>query len=260
MQFSRDALQLLLGTAQEAKAMRILQVPGDGRTAYVDNHGVLVEIPVKPPVREHAVFSIEDLIVYAGNVAELQKEAPPCTVWHSDAGVVLILNDSDRRDRVVFALNHSNQFKAMQALEAKRPSMTQTEFIRVLRLELFVPEATIAIFRKLDWKNSVEQHGEKLRNRESLGKSVESQVLGTAEIPDSLTISLPVYCNLGQDREYSIRCLVELDAINARIQLVPEAGELDRAVDTHQAFLRGVLESSLQDDGGPTVPIYYGNP
>lgn len=260
MEMSADALRILINTSQEAKAARVLDIRGDGRTQYVDQNGELTPVVVAPRVRSHHVFSLDDLIVYGGQVAERQSEAPTCVVWHDTDGVVLVLDDSDRRDTVTFELNFSSQFRVLRELAEKRPSMQQQAFVRMLRISLQIDEAIIAIFRKLDWKSTTHTKGETLPDRESLGRSIEAQVQGTSGIPDSIVVPTPIYTNLGEDNLYNVNCLVEFDALNATIQLLPAAGEFERVLDRHQAAIRVRLEKPLQDAKGPRVPIYYGTP
>lgn len=64
---------------------------------------------------------------------------------------------------------------------------------------------------------------------------------------------------MGEDEIYSIRCLVEFDIDAAKIQIIPEPGELDHALHAHQMNIRRRLDDSL-DAGNGNIQIYFGRP
>jgi len=257
MDLTKDALALLLGTGQKAADPKPLPI-ANPRTAYVWLGDELREIQLPPAPRQHSVRSLEDLANYALALAE--GKHLPClpVIWHNTTEVVLMCHDEDRRDRVTFKLDPSQQFTSLMRLADEPHSyFQQREFLQLLRLKLGVDPATINQFRRLDWKSSSEIHGVVERGRESLGKSVEAEILGMAELPETLDVEFAIYETVGEDRLYRLRCLLDFDATNARMTIVPQPGELQHALNVHQVDIENRLAALLDD---AAVPVYYGSP
>ncbi len=263
MDMTKEALALIQTTAQEAQKAEVLPIPGDGRTVCVRIGNAVQSYIVEPPCRNHQVFSLKDLSNYAGQVVldrgkdvTSAEEARP-VVWHGPEGVTLVLDDQDRRDRVTFNLTTSDEMDQLLDLAESKPFFDQKAFIRMLRCVFNLDTAIIAMFRKLDWEHSSRTTAEAERGRDRLGNEVQSKVQGTAELPEFLDIVAPVYREVGEREEYTIRCLLEFDTVNARIQLIPTPGELDHAFELAQASIHKRLVDGLADEG---VPVYYGKP
>jgi hypothetical protein len=210
---------------------------------------------VPPPCRNHRVLTLEHLAELAAD-AEL---APKPVIWYSPTEVILILDGGDRRDRVGFPLKLSPQFVLLRKLEVEKPWKDQKEFLQTLRMGLgFDDKFVLDKFRKLDWKVANEAKGEIRRDRESLGKSIEAQVQGIDQIPESLVVNAPVYANPGEDEQYQFRLLIEIDVLGNRLQLVPDLGDLDRVVHAHMVGMEQRLSHCLE--GRREVPLVYGTP
>lgn len=224
--------------------------------------GELKEIAVTPPVRNHRVASLEDLILLAAEAADGKLDgltAAKPVVWHDAGAVRLTLDDADRRDGVTFKLTRSAEFQRLQAIDECPEPMDQRQFVRNLRIMLGQPELMAIPFRKLDWKTGMQASGEVLRGRESLGKQVEAQVQGVQDLPEELTIQIPIYREEGERRPYDCRCAVDIDVSMQRLTLIPFPNQIEDMIDRHQADIRSRLEGALRDKD-PKVPIYYGTP
>jgi hypothetical protein len=254
MNITKDALALLQETAQKAQHA-VIHLPPNCREYLVQHCDKLEYREIPPDPRKHQVNSLADLIDYANLAVE---EGHKSVIWHDQNGVVLVIDDDDRRDKVTFSLQPSPKFLILQKLEEEKPEFQQRDLIKLLRLELNIDSATIAIFRKLDWSSSTNASGTFDRGKESLGRSVESKVVGSQEIPDVIVIPIPLYTNLHEDQLYSIRCLVEFNAQAGRIQIVPQPDELQYTLHIHQMDIRKRLEAGLE--GEKPAPVFYGQP
>jgi len=263
MEMTREALALIQATAQKAQKAEVLQIPGDGRTVCVRIGDAVHSYTVAPPCRNPQVFSLKDRLDYACQVVRDRKNTPAAVeaarpvVWHGPEGVTLVLDDQDRRDQVTFQLTTSDEMDQLLDLAKSKPTFDQKAFIRMLRCVFNVDTAIIAKFRKLDWEHSSWTTAEIERGRDRLGKEVQSQVQGAAELPEYLDIVAPVYREVGEREEYTIRCLLEFDTDTARSPRIPTPGELDHAFELAQASIHQRLVDGLADEG---VPVYYGKP
>lgn len=263
MNCPRETLELIQETAQKAKAARLLDIPGDGRTAYMQLGGELQTVPIKPAPRNHRVCSLEDLIAFATRCRDDDTSNP--VIWHADDEVVLIIDDADRHDRVTFSLTRSEPFEALWSLRnrTKPGALDLRLFIRLLRIVLGLDnQGVVDQFRKLEWKLQGDTSAEVRHAKESMGKSIMAEVQGVDDLPDELVVSVPVYRDVGERTPIDIACAIEIDARNQTLELMPLPGEVERAVQLAQADIEGRLLDTLQVDDSPepNVPVYYGSP
>jgi len=246
---TQEALKLLLETGQQAKAVELVGLDPRGDHAHYRVGGELKRIDLHPSPREHTVCSLEDLCAFAEDHSGNQA------VWHHSVAVTLVLDDDERRDRVVFPLSFSEPFEALRHLDAPCVDwMDQRAFIRLLDLTLGVDNALIAPFRRLDWKTQIEAMGEITHDRDRLGKEVNATVSGTAALPTDLVAIVPVYREADERQVYDIRCRIETYPQQERLALKPIPGEIDDTIHRAQASIHQRLVAHL----GTDAKIYYG--
>jgi len=247
-----DTLKLIQATAQEAQSAKVLtELNTDGRSAHIQIGNELREVDLPPPPRSHVVYSLVDLMEYA----KQPTNAAP-VVWHSDQGVVLIIDDADRHDRVIFPLSKSERFLLLSKLAKEMTPFSQAQFIRILRVGLGLDNLTIVSkFRKLQWQSGADSEGNLQHGNDKVGKTVVSKVQAVDELPDEIKIEVPVYQQAGERQEYICRCAIEIDTVNQMFQLIPMPDELERIQDLAQASIEERLGEITA-----TIPVYYGKP
>lgn len=246
-----ESLKLIQDTAQQAqKAIVLPELSTDGRKAFVQQGNEIKEFVLPPPRRRHTVNLLADLIAYA-----LRTENAKPVVWHGQQGVVLIPDDGDRRDLVVFPLTLSSRYSCLAKLAKEPQAMNQQKFCRLLRRDLGIEAVIVQQFRKLDWKDGSGGSSEVTPTNLRVSKSIVAEVQGVAELPEELTVPSPVYVESGERDEYNVQCSIEIDVQNQAFMFGPLPDELSRIVDLHQANIRKRLEAALG-----TIPIYNGTP
>ena len=257
MMFPEETLQLIQSTAQKAQEARLLpELSGDGRKAFVQQGGAVKEFPLPPPLREHLVHTLDDLIAYA-----FRPDNPKPVVWHGVTGVVLLPDDADRRDRIVFPLAFSERYLCLAKLAKEAKALNQQQFVRLLRRDLGIDAATVQQFRKLDWKNGDNGSSEVNPHNMKVSKSILAEVNGVKDIPEELTVPTPVYSQCGERTEYNVQCYIEIDAVNQVFGFGPLPDELTKIIDLAQADIRGRLDKALAANGDrEAIPVYYGAP
>jgi len=258
MELTQGAIEAIQKPVREAealtKAVQLIDGP-DPRKKLLVQAGKHEEVAVPPPFRNHCVGSLADLIAYA-------KRQPEAVVWHCPECVILILDDKDRRDRTKFELTFSSAWRTLQQLNDGFMPLTQKDFVRLLRVQLAASPATVTIFRKLSFQMQINGAGEVQKSRESLGKSIEAEVQGTAELPEDLLVTVPIYETAGERQTYSVRLLLEYDAQAQRILVTTEPGLLAELEEQHQQDIRSRLVAGLTADerDEPMIPVYFGRP
>lgn len=251
MELTKDALGLLLETAQQAAEFKLVE-NHDPRKVVVLHRSAIHAVDVPPPLRRSVVNSLETLI----QVAQGEAAEKP-VVWHADEFVILVLDDADRRDTVAFPLKHSRQFARLLELDEGAHCMDQRCFVRMLRQTLGVSADLVGPFRRIDWSVHKMAGGQVEHGIDRLGRDIQAQVGQATPLPEEMVLSVPIYDQLGERDQYrSIRCDVEIDVIGERLALVPLAGEIPYAIDAAQEW----IHQRLVEDLGDEVPVYYGRP
>ena len=87
-----------------------------------------------------------------------------------------------------------------------------------------------------------------------MGRSITAKVSGEGEIPEEVTLEVPVYSTPGETARYAVRCSVEVDPGTGRFTLAPPPDELTRVQTLALASIRERLSQ------GTNIPAYLGAP
>lgn len=251
MELTKEALQLLISTGQAAQRPERIDVE-DPRRIYYTVQGTPQPFDVPAPVRDSRLNSLADLI----EACQELSGSTHAVVWHAPRGVVVILDDDDRRDRLTFSLTFSEPFVRLSELAETPEALDQRGFVRLLRRDLGVDAPTVAPFRRLEWSTVKAAIGETAPGRDRLGRDIQAKVAGAAELPEDLLVTVPVYRECGERGEYAVRCAIDIEPLEERIYFRPLPGEIDTAIDLAQASIHDRLEAGL----GTDVPVFYGTP
>ena len=248
-----DALQLILNTCKQANAAEILGIETDGRTKFVRIGNEIREIAIKPQPRKHKPLSLDSLIEFVKNL-EFPGNA---VVWHGDDKIALVTDDADRRDNLAMPLAHTKRFLLLKQLEIHKEWHDQLAFVRMLRLDFGLDNiGVVAKFRRLAWSDGSKTTGEFVHGADKMGRQINSQVENAADLPDEFDVEIPVYDEFPGEM-LAVRCAVEIDSRNQRLQLVSMPGELKRVLTATQEMIHDWLTRELSEGG---TAIYYGTP
>ena len=248
----REALEWLGKTITTGKEARTLDLKNP-RLAYVDQGGVLTPITVPPALRSHKVESVDDL------AAAAEKWTGDSTVWIGTDAVRLVLDDADRRDVVTLPLVKSPQFTTLEQL-AKTPLLDQQALIRRLRVDLPGAERRtelLSTVRKIKFRQSTSGEDDIQHGKESLGRAIEAQVTGSGDIPETVVVTGPVYCNHGErEQSYAVGLDLEILPSEQKFRLCPLPDELDKAARDALQGIRDRLNGALTS----STAIFFGTP
>jgi len=248
----KEALQWLGDTVTTGKKASVLDLR-DPRLSYVDQGGTLTKIEVPPALRTHKVESVDDL------AAAAEKWSGDNTVWIGTDAVRLVLNDADRRDVVTLPLVKSPQFKTLEKM-ASQCLFDQQQLIRLLRIDLPGAERRnelLSTVRKIKFRQSTSGEDDIQHGKESLGRAIEAQVTGSGDIPETVVVAGPVYCNPGErEQSYVVGLDLEILPSEQKFRLCPLPDELDKAARDALQGIRYRLNESLPDG----TAIFFGSP
>lgn len=256
-----EALKFLFDQANDKAAVvnkqqtpkQVAFYPTDGRSLAYEQNGEIKFFAVPAPLRDHNVASVADLIE-----AAKRWDTDP-VVWIGDGKITLVIDDKDRRELVSLSLYMTGLFDLLSNYSS--PSMgrvSQQQLVGLLRRELRdaagAAEMLAAVksikFRTQEQGDSTINHG-----NESMGLSIEREVTGAAEIPDTLVVRTPVHNNPGElEFSYPIAIDVEIDVQAKLFVLRTVADDVDRVVNQAMNDIRTRIV-----DGLPGVPVLFGS-
>lgn len=242
-----DVITRIAELARENQKVTIEVLPGGEEyiVAKPDGETTVRSVPV--PRRNHTVYTVEE-------IAKAYHTAPnDARVWYSYGEVVLLPKDAERRDRYTLQLTASDQVNRLQEISGK--AQTQRDTIKTL-IRLDVDSSTIAVFRRLDFSRTEKGHAVIQRDKESMGKSVEAEVTATREIPERLTLHIPLFVNPRLRTRYQVEVLMDIDPSSSMITLEIAPNSLDDATNEAMEHLRQILVE--MDVNGEQ--IYFGTP
>ena len=285
---NKDTLELIqqtaIASATAENMASVLELPGHEYVIVSHKDGATISEPraEAPAPRAHVLRSLESVISFArhhgggfsqaaaaglldGDIAPppsviVPAEAPigkDVVVWYETAGVVVILDDSLRRDRASLPLRLHPVFADLQKIGEKR--FDQKQFRRLLRIDLGKYARSNDL---LQWVSSVsfsEQSGEKFKRTqttESFGKAVRAEVVSSAgECPEELVLDVPIFDDPGLVRDkFELVCAVEILFDESRFQLIPYPGQIQLAVDRAVYIIGQRLHAAL------ACPVFRGVP
>lgn len=216
--------------------------------------GEVYELP--PPLFRREVGSVADLTACAESAleawrdlatTEVTKTSPVVWVWAT--GAVLLPNGADSREAVYFNLSYTRAWGCLKEFATTPKLLEQKAFVRELVHTFECDPAIITPWRKLDFSRSVLTSGEVNHGRDRLGREINSQASGIGDLPETMTVEVPIFQQCGQRDKYSIVCKVEIDAAACRIGLIPRESELAAIEESHLAGIIAEIKRELPDTG-----------
>lgn len=263
-----EAMKFLTELAAKAQAPVQVAIP-DWRAIWYAAGGQHSSIPLPVQPRDHNPATLDDLIALATrfvgdsdgplHVGDLDEPSTP-VVWYGEDAVVLVIDDAGYRvETATLHMQYSDAFARLMSLRAERTWFEPKPFVRLLRVDLagtLAPGELLERVRSIRFEAGSVTTTESARTRESLGREIRSKVDAAGEIPEEVTLSVPVFKNPGETDRYPCRCAVEVDPAMGRLQLLPLPDEIERTARLAVTSIGGRLRAGLPE----SVPCYRGTP
>jgi hypothetical protein len=288
----RELSDLATRAGDAAGKVALVPIPKHPRGNYllVDANGSSEEQELPLPPRATALASVDQVGLHA--LHALREWGARPAIYYAPSGLTVQLEDGTLESNHGRALCPLAQTKVWEllALWEKSPNeawKAHKEFFRMLRVtfgDSFESDALARLVEsigQLDFIQGERVQSVQVRNRESMGREVASEVKSLkGDIPEEILLSVRLYRDPVLLRRHSIRCLLETDPQNGRLALLPIAGQLDEALDREMSALGDMLRSSVGASRrltGPAldpddveraaalatewqIPVFYGQP
>lgn len=255
MSIIRDALEFLTKQANAAAGPIITHPKEEPPHIYLLDGERKVAVP---ETRKHKASSLDAVMSF--HQSESKNNASSPATWYSRKGVVCLLDDDIRRDRVEMPLNPSPQLKVILSWGDQSQPFKQPNLILMLRT-MFKRNMTrcpnlLELLRSIRFESGQVVNSEIVKSRASISKSIENKVSGKDELPDEFYLNVPIFSEPYAFIEGLIGVALEMDAGTQSFTLHPFPGDVERQVTLAEDVIGKALREALGDDAA----VYYGEP
>lgn len=256
-----EQVTMLAEAAQEPKMPAIFEIKGQHHTTFtVDQDGHRLAYEHHRPPRAHRVDDTADLVGLADRLAKASGDSLP-VFWIGDNAVTCVLNDAEYRDSIAYMpLVVAKPMQVLQSI-GNGAMYRQQQFIHLLRTDLAKVQSDgmlLATVRKMKFTTGTQVEGEINQGRESMGKAITAEAVGAGDLPELVTLSMPVYDQLPHVK-YLVEAVLIVDIVNGQFGFQVLPGEILLAYRQAQGYIRHELTEAMKNLG-VEYPIYYGNP
>ena len=251
----KEALQEITGAAVKAAGPQAKEIDATKTYAILEPDGTVGFIGDRVPYRQHKAADLETIAAFA----DLFEKA---AIWVSRSGIVLLTDNDDRRDRVSIDMIHSAEILKLHDL-LKAPLLDQRATLFMLRT-VFTQDALpqfpklIEVLRAVKFTAGASAEGNVQRGKSSVGKSVTAEATFLDQVPEQITLSVPIFANAFATQRHDVRCALEIYEAEMKLQLFPLPGEVEGACAAAEAYLCGAIRDLLGK--GSLIPVFYGSP
>jgi hypothetical protein len=216
-------------------------------------------LPVGP--RNHTVATLQDFVTACGRWGGARS-----VVLHSLKGVLLLIDDSDRRDRVFLPLETTEVFDLVLTMAAER--YDQRTFVGLLRRDLckVIPSYLVTAIAKIEVVTNSQQRTEVNPGRERGTREFAADLAMSGEIPERVKCYIPVYrldgLNQPMEIEFSLDYTLPPMPVSFSFRTLPD--EIENVQALLQGTLHQLLETLLGDELGGRedvkIDVLYGDP
>jgi hypothetical protein len=180
---------------------------------------------------------IEYVVAAHGEAPQADKSL----LCFNESGLVYYHDAIARLDQATCNLPKTQHLLWLEQYGGKQ-IIPHVEFIRTLRINFrgCIEGPLLDVVRNLRWENSGQNVANIQHGKESMGKAITQQVLGTETIPEEVNLHVPMFENW--DHRERITAAVEIIHQSQAFRLTPFPGELSDAMDRTMQALRDMLE------------------
>lgn len=249
-----DALKYLAGLATGAKDTQVVSVPGLPKKVFVRHGDALTPHDVPPSDRNHTVETLQSLIDMALDTVL----SPNPLVFVSAAGIVLLFDRGDRRERATLCPSVSERFALLRDLEKGGWQGSPKDAIELLRDDFHGGNTdVIAALRQLEFVTTDVTGSTQKRGDERMSRVSEAKVNSPETVPSSFYVVVPVWSTPGMSHwTGSVRINLEFDIENAQVTFTPLSDECRRVQD---ATLKAAHDELREKLAGRAL-VFLGKP
>jgi hypothetical protein len=222
--------------------------------------GTITRVVAPPPPRNHSADSLKTVTDFAN------RHPKTAAIWIEEDSVTCLVDEGNHYGgKVSLLLPFSAQFAWLVSASEdwKSKALSQPELVLLLRT-LFdgctsSQDDLLGAARNVRFRSTAESTGVVERGRASVGKSIEQEVSGAKQLPDSVVFSFPVFADKFELR-FSIRVAIEINMSTEKFYLIPIPGEVEKVHDYARKRIASSVLSALDEGTEVRERVYFGRP
>ena len=259
-----EALEFLADLVRSGE--QAAEVPTESPRVKIFRKGLTTaDVELPKPRRKHAAGTLAEVVRLATRFENERSgdtlDGARVVAWYGLDAVTLVLDDEGHRvDTVKLTLSPSGPFAKLVEIAAVKAKFDQKAFARLLRIDFadcLDPVVLLNRVKRVQFDTVGTRTGVVTRQQESLGTSITSKVEAEGgDLPEVVTLAVPVWANPDLHDRYPCRCSVEVDPAEGTFRLLPLPDELDRV----RQLALDDLGRRLTEGLPAAVPAYQGTP
>lgn len=174
-----------------------------------------------------------------------------------NAAGVKVLDIPGEADHVKHLTKPDGSVERIELTPARRAPFTQAELVRKLRIDLAgtLPDGAqfLSLMRNVRFKSGADGQTNLQHGKESMGKSIDAEVLGTDALPETVTLHVRVFDVPDLKTVKPVVCALDIYPHECVFKLIPLPMELANARSAVLDELATTLGGELE------CPIYRGS-
>lgn len=213
--------------------------------------GSLERTQAKQWPRNYSASRVQDVVDIVRRLGE-QEKVKDVAIFCAGGRITAVLDETKREDVVELFLPESAQFKFARNLGGMWAA--PKDMIASLRVQLAgcVPPNFISWLRQLKFSSSSQGDSDVQVGKESMGRSIQNQVSGAGDVPESVRLEMPVYEGMvdavGGLILFGVECVVDINYMQGQVRLVPVPSSVLEATRKADEWLVQQLRGLEADD------------
>ncbi len=233
----------------------VLAVPGQPKhkISIVDMNGKVTLMDLEPEPRKHTLCTLDECIEFVNRQADLDT-----VVWFDRSGIVVVLDDTTRRDVAHMAFQLTPEIVKLAEIEKSKNRFSQRDFRRMLRIDLAKCRTDDLL---LNWVSDVKFNSQASSGgiiktgKESLGSDIEQMAISSqGECPEEIGLWVRVFDDHRLKDTRGVKCAVEVFLREAEFTLTPLPLEIHTAIESELDVVGDKLRAGVK------VPCFRGRP
>lgn len=269
----KDLFQSIVGLSQKAQDVQTIPLDNGETLAIVGADGVLDKhrslkrietLRVKTTDIESFVSAVGTFHSIAesssGRFAHVEGATGATVFVEGENSAMCVLDNRTRSDTVKLLLEKTHQFESLTVLDN---AFNQRDLLKFLRVDLHQAgvETFVANFRDLQWNRADGSMGKLNHADESMGRTVENRVQSSTDIPEEISVNVPVFTAPSMaDISVTLTMVVQVDFQNQSIRLTVPPNEAQKAIQfVRQSVFERILKAFKDDDKIQVVMGFKGS-
>ncbi|MDE2100903.1 MAG: hypothetical protein KGL39_26895 [Patescibacteria group bacterium] len=232
----------------------IVTIPGEPDYIYgLMANGRLEKVKADPPLRNHTAGDLRTIVAFAKRVLNQEsggdgESGQVPAIWYDRTGVVCLLDDEDRRERVTLPLKFHPQLELMMELERYEAPMDTDYFLNLCCHRL--AGCLLSNSKLTAMLDILEKNPTLMARKEAWAKIQAKQ--------DELYLYIPIFTNRSLVNIAAVKCsfVVEVHEEEGLYFLLrPLPGAIEEAIHEAEKYIGDQIRADISED-----VVFYGRP